>query len=94
MLGCKAQSVCLENELPDEEYLPKSFSENIKKNKYIFFKYSDSLSIMIKDKPQEYVFEIFEYIEIWYNKKRRHGALNYKTIEEFNNQNSIYKNVA
>jgi transposase InsO family protein len=38
--------------------------------------------------------EIFEYIEIWYNKKRRHGALNYKTIEEFNNQNSIYKNVA
>lgn len=38
--------------------------------------------------------EIFEYIEIWYNKKRRHGALNYKTIEEFNNQNYIYKNVA
>lgn len=38
--------------------------------------------------------EIFEYIEIWYNKKRRHGALNYRTIEEFNNQNKIYKNVA
>ena len=38
--------------------------------------------------------EIFEYIEIWYNKKRRHSALNYKTIEEFNNQNNIYKNVA
>ena len=38
--------------------------------------------------------EIFEYIEIWYNKKRRHGALNYNTIEEFNNQKSIYKNVA
>lgn len=33
-------------------------------------------------------------IEIWYNKKRRHGTLNYKTIEEFNNQNRIYKNVA
>ena len=43
---------------------------------------------------QEMKLEIFEYIEIWYNKKRRHGALNYKTIEEFNNQNSIYKNVA
>lgn len=27
---------------------------------------------------------IFEYIEIRYNKKRRHSALNYKTIEEFN----------
>ncbi len=38
--------------------------------------------------------EIFEYIEIWYNKKRRHSTLNYKTIEEFNNQNKIYRNVA
>lgn len=38
--------------------------------------------------------EIFEYIEIWYNKKRRHSALNYLTIEEFNNQNKIYQNVA
>lgn len=43
---------------------------------------------------QQMELEIFEYIEIWYNKKRRHGALNYKTIEEFNNQNDIYKNVA
>lgn len=38
--------------------------------------------------------EIFQYIEIWYNKKRRHGALNYKTVEEFNNQNRFQKNVA
>jgi transposase InsO family protein len=38
--------------------------------------------------------EIFEYIEIWYNKKGRHSTLNYKTIEEFNNQNEIYQNVA
>ncbi|RRJ89404.1 IS3 family transposase, partial [Paenimyroides tangerinum] len=38
--------------------------------------------------------EIFQYIEIWYNRKRRHSSLNYKTIEEFNNQNKIYKNVA
>jgi len=38
--------------------------------------------------------EIFEYIEVWYNKKRRHSSLNYKTIEEFNKQNRIYKNVA
>ncbi len=37
--------------------------------------------------------EIFEYIEIWYNRKRRHSALNYKNIEEFNNQIN-YKNVA
>jgi putative transposase len=38
--------------------------------------------------------EIFEYIEIWYNGKRRHySALNYATIEEFNNQIN-YKNVA
>lgn len=38
--------------------------------------------------------EVFEYIEIWYNKKRRHSTLNYKTIEEFNNQNKIYINIA
>lgn len=28
--------------------------------------------------------EIFEFIENWYNKKRMHSALNYKTIEQFN----------
>jgi len=38
--------------------------------------------------------EIFQYIEIWYNRKRRHSALNYKTIEEFNNLNNLYKKVA
>jgi len=38
--------------------------------------------------------DIFEYIEIWYNRKRRHSALNYKTILEFNNLNILYKNVA
>jgi transposase InsO family protein len=26
---------------------------------------------------------IFEYIELWYNKKRRHSALNNLTIDEF-----------
>ncbi|GAA3733181.1 IS3 family transposase [Flavobacterium ginsengisoli] len=30
---------------------------------------------------------ILEYIENWYNKKRIHSSLNYKTIEEFNNYN-------
>jgi putative transposase len=38
--------------------------------------------------------EIFQYIEIWYNRKRRHSSLNYKTIEEFNDLNDVYKNVA
>lgn len=37
--------------------------------------------------------EIFDSIEIWYNKKKRRGALNFKAIEEFNNQNKIYQNV-
>ena len=37
--------------------------------------------------------EIFEYIEIWYNRKRRHSALKYKTIEEFNKLTN-YKKVA
>lgn len=43
---------------------------------------------------QKMELEIFEYIEIWYNKKRRHSNLNYKTIQEFNDQNKMYQNVA
>ncbi len=42
---------------------------------------------------EQMTLEILEYIEIWYNRKRRHSALNYATIEEFNNQIN-YKNVA
>lgn len=38
--------------------------------------------------------EIFEYIELWYNKKRRHSYLNYMTIEEFNNRKINHKLVA
>ncbi len=38
--------------------------------------------------------EIFQYIEIWYNQKRRHSALNYMTIKEFNNKSNMYKFVA
>lgn len=38
--------------------------------------------------------DVFEYIEIWYNRKRRHSALNYKTIGEFNYLNNLYKKVA
>lgn len=37
---------------------------------------------------------IFEYVEIWYNRKRRHSALDYKTIEEFWDQKNNFKNVA
>lgn len=33
--------------------------------------------------------EIFEFIENWYNKKRMHSALNYKTIEQFNAINNL-----
>jgi putative transposase len=38
--------------------------------------------------------DLFEYIEIWYNRKRRHSTLQYKTIEEFWNQKNNLKNVA
>ncbi|GGF06353.1 IS3 family transposase [Flavobacterium limi] len=34
--------------------------------------------------PGEIRIEINDYIENWYNKKRRHAALNYRSIEEFN----------
>jgi putative transposase len=32
--------------------------------------------------------EVYEYIENWYNKNRRHSFLGYKTIEEFNKINN------
>ena len=37
---------------------------------------------------------IFEWIESWYNKRRRHSALGYKTIDEFLKINSNFKNAA
>jgi transposase InsO family protein len=38
--------------------------------------------------------DIFEFIEIWYNRKRRHSALDYKKIEEFWKKKNNFKNVA
>jgi putative transposase len=37
---------------------------------------------------------IFEWIESWYNRRRRHSALGYKTMEEFEQINSNFKNAA
>jgi putative transposase len=37
---------------------------------------------------------LFEFIEMWYNRKRRRCTLDYKTIEEFRKQKNIFKNVA
>ena len=31
--------------------------------------------------------DIFEYIEVWYNRKRRHSSLDYVSPEEFENLN-------
>ena len=38
--------------------------------------------------------DIFEFVEICYNRKRRHSALDYKTIEELWKQKNNLKNVA
>jgi hypothetical protein len=37
--------------------------------------------------------DIFEFIKIWYNRKRRHSALDYKIIEEFWKHINNFKNV-
>jgi putative transposase len=38
--------------------------------------------------------DLLEFIEVWYNRKRRHSALDYKTIQEFWKQKNNFKNVA
>lgn len=43
---------------------------------------------------QQMKLELFEYIEIWYNKNRRHSALENKTIEEFWESKNNITNVA
>lgn len=45
-------------------------------------------------KTEQMKLDIFEFIEIWYNRKRGHSTLDYKTIEEFWKQKNIFKNVA
>ena len=32
---------------------------------------------------------IFEYLEIWYNRRRRHSALGWRSPLQFENQNKI-----
>jgi len=45
--------------------------------------------------PKEQIrLEIFEYIEIWYRKKRRHSYLDDNTITEFNQNYQTMNNDA
>ena len=37
-------------------------------------------------KRQEAKIAVFEYIEIWYNRKRKHSALGYLSPEEYEKQ--------
>jgi transposase InsO family protein len=52
-----------------------------------FFKsFKSELIYGNKLKPKEQMkLDVFEYIECWYNKSRRHSALQNQTIDEFNN---------
>ena len=38
--------------------------------------------------------DLFEYIEVWYNRQRRHSALGNLTIEQFNNKKQNLKKTA
>ncbi|WP_430981258.1 IS3 family transposase [Sphingobacterium kitahiroshimense] len=38
--------------------------------------------------------DLFEYIEVWYNRERRHSALGNLTIEQFNNKKQNIKKTA
>ncbi len=43
---------------------------------------------------REATLSIFDWIESWYNRNRRHSALGYKTIEEFEKINSNFNHSA
>jgi len=43
---------------------------------------------------EEAQLSIFEWIESWYNRRRRHSALGYQTIEEYEKNNYNFKNAA
>lgn len=48
----------------------------------------------VNGNQQQAQLSIFHWIESWYNRKRRHSALGYKTIDEFTRMNSNFKNAA
>ena len=54
---------------------------------------AESFIKSLKTEPRAMLELAKQYIEIWYNRKSRYAAVNYATIEEFNNQIN-YKNVA
>ena len=41
---------------------------------------------------QQAQISLFEWIEGWYNRRRRHSGLGYRTIEEFERFNSFHAN--
>jgi len=45
-------------------------------------------------KQEQAQLSIFEWIENWYNRRRRHSALGYQTIEEFEKNNYKFKTAA
>jgi transposase InsO family protein len=63
----------------------ESFFKTIKVEWIYNFEYADQ---------NQATLSIFDWIESWYNRSRRHSALGYKTIEEFERINSNFKNAA
>ena len=63
----------------------ESFFKTIKVEWIYNFEYADQNQAKLS---------IFDWIESWYNRTRRHSALGYKTIEEFERINSNFKNAA
>jgi hypothetical protein len=60
LLGCQVQNVLLDKELPDEDRLSRKFYENINRFKNIHYKYSDSISLLIINKHESYIFHKLE----------------------------------
>lgn len=90
--GCQYASKRFRSLLSQKEFIPSmSRKGNSYDNAYVesFFKTlkSDLRNMDILLTEENVVSEIFKYIEIWYNRKRRHSSLGYMTPVEFRSKN-------
>ena len=76
--GCLSTQIIFKIEILDKS----TFS-----SKTSYWPFSELINFPEQEQAQ---ISIFECIESWYNRRRRHSALGYQTLEEFEKNNYIF----